>query len=137
MVPTPVYDRVVEHADRDPVTGCLVSRYSVGSHGYAQAWCNGTVTLCHLIVWRYLEGEMPEGFTVDHTCHNRRCIERTHLRLLTNSDNASDNGQVRINPETGTLCNKGHPMVRSPSGATYCRDCQNARRRSRRALSRR
>ena len=92
MIPERVFLRVMEHADRMLDT-CLISRYSIGSHGYAQVgWNEGgerIVTLCHLVVWRYLEGEISEGMTVDHqVCHQRLCIERSHLRLLSNFENA-------------------------------------------------
>jgi len=88
-IPERIYARVILHADRDETTGCLVSRYSVGSHGYAQAWDGTSVTLAHLVVWRYINGPIEEGITVDHQeCRNRRCIEITHLRLLPNLENA-------------------------------------------------
>lgn len=64
---TDAYYRVTEWADRDESTGCLVSRYSVGSHGYAQATDGDGPTLAHLIVWRYVNGPIPKGMTVDLT----------------------------------------------------------------------
>jgi len=91
-VPTRVYERITHWAERDEATGCLVSKYSTGSHGYAQiGWHEAgsrTVTLCHLALWRYEEGPIPDGYTVDHECKNKRCVERSHLRLLTNHENA-------------------------------------------------
>lgn len=96
-VPERVYQRVLHWADRAEPTegqeiGCLVSRYSTGSHGYAQiGWNEGgkrTVTLAHLALWRHEVGPIPEGMTVDHKCRNKKCVERSHLRLLTNYDNA-------------------------------------------------
>ena len=83
------YDRIAHWADRDESTGCLISRYSVGSHGYAQAWDGETVVLAHRIVWEYHHGPIPDGMTVDHeVCRNRKCVEVAHYRLLTNLDNA-------------------------------------------------
>jgi hypothetical protein len=64
------YERIIAYADRDEATGCLISRYSVGSHGYAQAW-TGFVTLAHLAVWHYVHGPVPEGMTVDHKEYER------------------------------------------------------------------
>lgn len=86
------YQRIVSHADRDEQTGCLVSRYSVGSHGYAQAWDGETVVLAHRIVWEWHNGPIPDGITVDHEdCHNRQCVEIDHMRNLTNLENARRN----------------------------------------------
>lgn len=130
--PERVYQRVLHWADRDAVTGCLVSRYSVASHGYAQVgWIEAgvrTVTLCHLVVWRFTEGLVPKGMTVDHTCHNRRCAERSHLRLLTNLQNARRNG-----PGDWALdgsCKHGHdekfwkPKEDGVRTKGYCSECR-------------
>src|SRR5262249_31460359 len=112
MIPERVYQRLIHWADREEPTGFLVSRYSVGSHGYAQiGWQEGghrTVTIAHRALWIYVHGEIPEGMTVDHICRVRRCVEITHLRLLTNSDNGRRN-----HPDYGDWplgqCRHGHP----------------------------
>jgi hypothetical protein len=90
VIPERVYQRVIRKADW--IDGCLVSRYSAASHGYAQVgWHEDGVryvTLCHLVVWRYVRGDIPDGMTVDHqTCHNRKCVNIAHLRLLSNFEN--------------------------------------------------
>lgn len=102
------YDRVMANADRDPVTGCLVSRYSTGSHGYAQAWDGSRNVLAHRLVWGFVNGPIPEGMTVDHRQGKcpRTCIEITHLRLLPNRENARRNGGEDF-PLGG--CRHGHP----------------------------
>jgi len=126
---------VIAHADRDETTGCLISRYSVGSHGYAQAWDGEHVTLAHLLVWRYVNGPVPKGVTVDHReCSNRRCIEITHLRLLVNLENAR---RTRSRDWPLGFCAQGHdeawwmPKTRTNSKG-YCHAChliKQARRR--------
>jgi hypothetical protein len=127
-IPERVYERVIHWADRDLDTGCLASRYSTGSHGYAQiGWVEDgerIVTLCHLALWRYLDGEPPDGMTVDHTCKNRRCVERKHLRLLTNFDNAR-----RTSGRDWPLgqCIAGHDdryLHTQPNGRTRCTICR-------------
>jgi hypothetical protein len=131
-VPERVYQRVLHWTDRaepreDQEIGCLVSRYSTGSHGYAQVgWKEGgknRVTLAHLALWRYEEGPIPDGMTVDHECKTKKCVERQHLRLLTNFDNAR-----RTNGRDWPLgqCANGHPdseqyMV---GKRRRCRSCQ-------------
>jgi hypothetical protein len=70
IAPERVYLRVLAKVDRDEATGCLISRYSVGSHGYPMVgWQDGEVrgaTLCHLVMWHWTNGPIPEGMTVDH-----------------------------------------------------------------------
>lgn len=88
-------DRVAERAaTRYEVEGqCWVSTYSVASHGYAQiGWRNGDyrqMVTAHRAAWVHHAGQqIPEGYTVDHTCKNRRCVNPEHLRVLSNYDNA-------------------------------------------------
>lgn len=103
---------------------------SVGSHGYGQTWDGITVRLAHRVAWSLTHGPIPEGMTVDHICRNRRCCNPAHLRILTNLDNATDNGQGRK-----THCPKGHPYsgdnlyVQPSNGSRHCRTCAGDRRR--------
>lgn len=104
-------ERVLAHADRNE-RGCLISRYSVGSHGYAQAWDGSTVVLAHRLVWVGEHGPIPDGMTVDHFDHcDRKCIEVGHLRLISNFENARRN-RPGANPRLG-VCINGHdaPIV--------------------------
>lgn len=125
-IPERVYTRVVEKADVNE-SGCLVSRYSVGSHGYAQVgwYTQGrqSMTLCHRAIWQYVNGKLPDGMTVDHVCHNRRCVNINHLRLLSNFENARRNKAGKDWP-LGE-CAQGHPnteLIRR-AGRWRCRIC--------------
>lgn len=110
--PTParVIRRAVENAV--PEGECLVSRYSTASHGYAQVgWREdgkSHMRLVHRLAWEHANGPIPDGMTVDHLCHNRRCLRIDHLRLLTNLDNARRNRPGRDFP-VGLFCHRGHP----------------------------
>jgi hypothetical protein len=121
------YQRIIRLTDRSP-DGCLISRYSTGSHGYAQAWDGQTVVLAHRLVWEWNHGPIPKGMTIDHLCHNRKCIEITHLRQITNLDNARRNGPGDW-PLDGQ-CKHGHGLEHwKPKGPDrrkgYCAACQN------------
>ena len=119
-------------------TGCHVSTYSTGSHGYAQVgWTDGifrsTVT-AHRAAWVYATGEqIPAGMTIDHLCHNRQCVNVGHLRMLTNFENARrTNGN---DCQLGT-CKHGHDnsllYVRC-DGRWGCRECARRWQRDYRA----
>src|SRR5882757_2103790 len=73
------------------VNDCWESEYSVASHGYAQIGWNTPArnygTTAHRAAWAYWVGP-PGGMTVDHLCRNRRCVRPSHLRLLSNLENA-------------------------------------------------
>lgn len=110
-----VPERVTERAyTRHEVNedGCWVSTYSTASHGYAQiGWQNkGSchVVLAHRAAWTHVNGQVPIGMTLDHTCKNRRCVNPAHLRLLSNYENARRN---RGDDWAFGSCRNGHPDV--------------------------
>lgn len=132
-VPARVVLRTLTNVQPGP-NGCIETRYSTGSHGYGQiGWQEGGqrfATLTHRVAWMAQNGPIPDGLTVDHLCRNRKCLNVAHLRLLTNSQNASDNGFA-----TRTHCPRGHEyagpnLYRTPSGDRRCRECAKGYRRS-------
>lgn len=110
--------------------GCWPWTRSTGSHGYGQTWDGVTVRLAHRVAWALHHGQqVPDGLTVDHECRNRICCNPAHLRLLSNVDNATDNGHGRK-----THCPAGHPYdhlntYTDPKGARRCRTCAAERRK--------
>lgn len=103
---------------------------SCGSHGYGQTWDGITTRLAHRVAWSMHHGQqIPEDMTVDHICRNRKCCNPGHLRLLTNIDNASDNGQ-----SNKTTCPRGHEYslentyIQPSNGFRRCRQCAKDRK---------
>ena len=128
-------DRVRERAAMrwTPAGECRVSTYSTGSHGYAQiGWAESGRTymvLAHRAAWEYVNGPVPVGMTLDHTCKTRRCVNPHHMRVLTNYENAR-----RTSGRDWPLgqCVNGHPQsetMRIPSGKRVCRLCRKEWRR--------
>ena len=112
---------------------CWAWQQSTGSHGYGQTWDGITVRLAHRVAWAvWHDSQLPEGMTVDHACRNRICVNPAHLRLMTNKENASMNGNSRR-----THCPRGHPYdnantYRRPiTGHRLCRACVQARKEAR------
>lgn len=108
---------------------CWLWGQSTGSHGYGQTWDGRTVRLAHRVAWVLTFGEIPAGMTVDHICRERKCCNPEHLRLLTNVDNATDNGR------TGrTHCGNGHAYTAettriTKAGHRRCLVCERATKR--------
>ncbi len=59
--------------------------------GYGMLNVRGRHTKAHRFAWERVNGPIPDGMVIDHICHNRGCVEVSHLRLAT----ASQNGAYR------------------------------------------
>lgn len=135
-IPARVAQRAYDRWEADG-SGCFISTYSVGSHGYAQlGWTDADghygVT-AHRAAWVHVHGQLAEGMTVDHkpTC-SRRCVNVNHLRELTNFENAR-----RTHGRDWPLgeCINGHPNSELVKwgGKWVCRPCRLDIQRRRRA----
>jgi hypothetical protein len=58
--------------------------------GYGQIWLNGANARVHRLMWSLVNGPIPEGFIVMHTCDNPPCCEPTHLVIGSHADNTAD-----------------------------------------------
>lgn len=66
---------------------CLVWMGSRVSKGYGSINSAGHNLSAHRAAWELAHGPIPAGLVVDHVCHNRACVEVTHLRLATLEEN--------------------------------------------------
>jgi hypothetical protein len=97
------------------------------------------MVLVHRAAWQHHHGPIPDGLTVDHIkaagCTDRGCVRPTHLRLLTNAANASDNGhdrpRERAQPVQRWCRVHVEQKVATSTGVAFCRSCaaQKSRRR--------
>jgi hypothetical protein len=79
-------DNIMSNTIRDD-SGCLLYMGRLDEAGYARISCQGKNRIGSDAVYEMVHGTIPEGYEVDHLCHNRRCVEPTHLRLLTHRQN--------------------------------------------------
>lgn len=118
------------HSKWAPRDDCRISTYSVGSHGYAQlGWTQDGktyMTTAHRAAWVMVNGQVPDGLTIDHLCKERRCVNVKHMRLLSNYENAR---RTRGRDWPLGFCVNGHPNSESyvrPSGRRICGPCNRA-----------
>ena len=128
------------------MTKCVIWHKSKNDRGYGQEFFRGKNTKAHRAEWIRANGEIPEGFVLDHTCHNeaaqrgecaggwtcehRACVNLDHLRLVSPSENVlAGNHSI----DTKTSCPKGHSykderniMIRK-SGKRECAECNRQR----------
>ena len=105
-----------------------------GADGYGRFTRSPTsgTRLAHRIAYELLVGPIPEGMMLDHiVCQNRQCVKPAHLRLVTQSESASQNSRRAKRWSSPLVCRNGH--VRTPEntvinsrGRTVCRICDRA-----------
>ena len=74
-----------------------------GGEGYGQVTVGGGVkTVAHRASYEMAYGKIPEGLTVDHLCHNTKCVNPEHLRAVTQKQNSENRaGASRRNTSSG------------------------------------
>lgn len=108
------------------------------------------IHLAHRRVWQQERGEIPEGYTLDHMCHDpnvcrlgrqcphRRCVNVNHLEVVTPQEN-KDRGSLGWYNTDKTHCKKGHPYAGAnlliSGGRRHCRTCRREALRERRAIA--
>lgn len=92
-------------------------------HGYGLHYINAKATRAHRISWESVYGEIGDGMHLDHICHNTRCVNPSHLRVVT----ASQNGQNRKGPnKNSTTGVRG--VSRSKMGKPYVATVKKSRK---------
>lgn len=51
--------------------------------------------MAHRLMYEECVGEIPEGYSVHHTCHNRACVNINHLELIKKSDHVALHNSTR------------------------------------------
>lgn len=125
IVGIPRFDsKVVEDGD------CLLWSASQNHQGYGKFWWQGKTITAHRFAYIQLVGPVPDGLQLDHTCHQRRCVNPEHLHCVTPKENIA-NGLHHAAQRTH--CPRGHPYShRNVNGDRCCRACNALTARLRR-----
>lgn len=82
-------------------TGGRHKKTGYGSANVKKADGSKTTARAHKLAYLLHVGPVPEGKDVDHRCHNRGCVNPSHLRLLTRKQNAENRGELSIRNKSG------------------------------------
>lgn len=81
--------------------GCWNWIASTSTPGYGQIFLKGKCISAHRLSYEINVGPIPDGMQIDHTCHNRRCVRPSHLRLATHKQNIENHSGPMKNSTTG------------------------------------
>jgi hypothetical protein len=108
--------------------------------GYGTFWLNRRNVSSHVLAYETLVGSIPDGWQIDHLCHDARtcklsetcphraCVNPAHLRAVTAQDNTLRSGNPAARFAGATHCVNGHEFTeentyRRPKGGRTCKAC--------------
>lgn len=114
-------------------TDCVIFSGCILNSGYGQLRRQGRRWLAHRWAWTQVNGPIPDGMVIRHTCDNPSCVNADHLVIGTQSQNMADMVErgrhpgTHRRPVTPDHCVNGHEFTpentRRYKGKRVCRAC--------------
>jgi hypothetical protein len=120
--------------------GCLLWLGAKTEKGYGRIGkTGGGTTGTHQVAWESVNGKVPDGLELDHTCRNRACVNVDHLEAVTHLENIKRGIRPQwyydslhgLRKKDRSHCVHGHEMseknIKWINGGKYkyCRRCFN------------
>lgn len=96
----------MSHAERfwakaDLAGDCWLWTGVKSGRGYGNFKLDGSMRLAHRVAYELVNGPIPPGSLIDHSCHLRHCVNPKHLRLATNKQNMENVVGAHANSRSG------------------------------------
>lgn len=93
--------RFLEKVVKTPT--CWLWQGAVHSSGYGAMYVVEDARMRPAHAWAYenFRGQIPEGLVIDHICHNKLCVNPSHLRTATLAQNAQNRSGLDANNSSG------------------------------------
>lgn len=117
------YERFWNKIDRTP--SCWLWTPLVTTRGYGAFWYNGRFKSAHRFAYEQIAGDIPRGKQLDHICRVRRCVNPSHLEVVTGKENVLRGiGPTAINARK-SRCVRGHEFSGVGTwGFRVCNKCK-------------
>ena len=128
--------RLMERCDYSWPSECWEWLAGCNKQGYGKIRYKGFHVRAHRLAYACANGACPGGdnVTIDHKCGNPACINPSHLRVLSLTENVlASNAPGVLASRTGT-CKRGHKLDGYTNGKSekrLCRECHRERQRTR------
>jgi len=104
--------------------------------GYGVIQINNKQTMAHRALYERLAGHIPDGFTLDHLCRNKLCVNPDHLEPVTLRENILRGYGPLAQHARQTHCVHGHEFTAENTqirrgGYRACKACAKATHRER------
>lgn len=115
----------------DDPAECWVWTGTLNDRGYGTYQLRGVYrggVKAHRVAFVLANGEIPNGFVIDHLCRNRSCVNPAHMETVSNAVNILRGEGAPAKHARKTHCSKGHEYTpestkRDSRGSRVCRTC--------------
>ena len=80
---------------------CWEWKQAIGKSTYGRFSVGYKQFLAHRFSYSLVHGEIGTGIEIDHTCHNKACVNPDHLREVTHKQNLENRSGAQNNSKTG------------------------------------
>lgn len=86
-----VAERLALHSRTDPATGCILwTGATHDARGYCRMGVARRMRYVHILAWELVNGPVPQGMVLRHSCDTPPCLNVAHLKPGTQRENIAD-----------------------------------------------